>query len=313
MSRPRTSIDHGSYGFARRTRCECKPCSLVRTRYDKARRVAQQRGVSNFVDAQPAREHIQMLMEGGASWQLISDAATTPARGVTRTQIKCIDTVSRAGVPVKTIHRDTAAAILAVTPSDVGQKIVPNVGIRRRVEALQYMGWSVMHVARELDITDEALRHSMERDRSWVHTIENVDRVYQRLSMQRGPSERARFTAYRRDLAPPMAWEPETIDDPDAEPDMTCRTCVVARCPRLAIKSSLCRRHLQMMRERNALEDADRYRWHVYSLGKITTSHVPNLTERIADLRAMGLSKEETAQRLGRRLSYIDRVWGSSA
>lgn len=103
-----------------------------------------------------------------------------------------------------------------------GQKRkVSTVGSRRRVQALQALGWSRQIIARELGYTDNgAIAYLMTADSMLTVTAARIADVYDRLSRTEPTgvgASRARTWASRHGYAPPTAWL--NIDDPDEQPD----------------------------------------------------------------------------------------------
>lgn len=87
---------------------------------------------------------------------------------------------------------------------------------RRRIQALQAIGW------RYVDIDQQLGRHPTATGATWSHTIMRRKRihisharemaaVYDALSMTLGPSDRTRRRALRSGWLPPLAWD--DIDD----------------------------------------------------------------------------------------------------
>lgn len=95
------------------------------------------------------------------------------------------------------------------------------IGTRRRLQALSAIGWTQTHLADELEVSVQSLHQLATDERRTVTavTAERVRELYDRLSMTPGPSAMARTTAKRNGWAPPLAWDDDTIDDPDAEPE----------------------------------------------------------------------------------------------
>lgn len=96
-------------------------------------------------------------------------------------------------------------------------------GTRRRIQALQAIGWRYVDIDRHLGRTPRATGGT------WSHSIlgqkkVHVDHaralaaVYDTLSMTLGPSDRTRRRAQRSGYAVPLCWDDETIDDPKAVP-----------------------------------------------------------------------------------------------
>lgn len=106
---------------------------------------------------------------------------------------------------------------LAGTPATV-----PAAGTVRRLQALQAVGWTITDVARESGLHEKTLRNPVYRGaRVYRATADAVADAYERLSMTfpDGPyATRARRRAQRLGYPPPLAWDDDTIDDPDALP-----------------------------------------------------------------------------------------------
>lgn len=95
---------------------------------------------------------------------------------------------------------------------------IDSAGTRRRIEALQVVGWSQQEVATRLGISRQAVA---QMKRAALVTVANAVRVrdvYDELCMKPGTDRRTRRWATRMGYAPPLAWDDESIDDPAAQP-----------------------------------------------------------------------------------------------
>lgn len=98
------------------------------------------------------------------------------------------------------------------------------IGSRRRIQALQRLGYSRERIAHEIGYTDQgSLTYIMRADTVTMlaATADRITAVYERLSMvmPTGPGvSRARTWATRFGYAPPLAWNEGEIDDPNARP-----------------------------------------------------------------------------------------------
>jgi hypothetical protein len=104
---------------------------------------------------------------------------------------------------------------------------VPSVGLRRRVQALACLGWDMYAIARELDAYPDKVRQWTLHPTVYRTTHEQLAAVYDRLSMRLPPTDtpeqkanvaKTRNRAARNGWLPPLAWDDETLDDPDARP-----------------------------------------------------------------------------------------------
>lgn len=90
------------------------------------------------------------------------------------------------------------------------------VGARRRLEALAAIGHPPTDLAELLNLERGAFAF-------WhlevpPYKYAELARLFSRLELTPGPSKQARTHAAAHGWAPPLAWDEDTIDDPDAEP-----------------------------------------------------------------------------------------------
>lgn len=98
---------------------------------------------------------------------------------------------------------------------------VPAIGTKRRLRALQAIGWTLTEIANQIGTKRSRVEKWCSEERIYVYatTAARVDEVYERLSMGRpvGPwATRTRNMAARKGYAPPLAWD--NIDDPKERP-----------------------------------------------------------------------------------------------
>lgn len=150
------------------------------------------------------------------------------AAGVTRTSV-----ARAAGVPRNTIDNiedgvyatclaRVAAAILAVTPSRAVYgpgDLVSSIGARRRVHALNAMGWASDELARQLGLSDRRIAESINKSEITYRRWCEIRDLYDKLSAIPGPSLKARKAATRNGYHAPLDWEYLDIDDPDVTPE----------------------------------------------------------------------------------------------
>ena len=96
-----------------------------------------------------------------------------------------------------------------------------SVGVTRRLRALNALGYSQQDLADRLGTHYSWICKLMSNSRQQVNpdTVTRIADLYNQLSMTPGPSERARRAARIKGWAPPLAWDDDTIDNPDATPD----------------------------------------------------------------------------------------------
>ena len=214
--RPRQTCHCGKPVYAR------KLCHL---HYDdlQRRHTAYGRWESTLVDATPVREHAQALRDAGFSIVRIAELAHTSDKTIsglfTGRQGK------RGDGPTKRCNRDIAARILAITiPAKPHELLsdghaVDNTGTIRRLQALQAIGHNLTEISRRLGRQPRNLGRIFRANQCTATTARAVEALYNELSMTPGPDQRAINRATRRGWAPPLAWDDDTIDNPDASPD----------------------------------------------------------------------------------------------
>ncbi|MFI0929671.1 hypothetical protein ACH4TP_37970 [Streptomyces sp. NPDC021012] len=203
-----------AHGTANRYKsgCKCRPCTKAATRADAERKLDRLAGRPRSVPVEPARQHIQALFARGlTSWQIGREAGVAPT-----TVVRLATTGVRA-------HRDTVTKILAV-PLDVRVALgdVPAVGATRRLQALYVLGHPVTLIAEAAGISHDtvALLVAGRWQTLKVQLDDGIREAYAQLSMKTGTSWQTRQTAKANGWAPPLAWDEETLDDPDAKPNL---------------------------------------------------------------------------------------------
>lgn len=101
-----------------------------------------------------------------------------------------------------------------------GPLLTPATGTRRRLEALRAIGYPTTHLAHLLGRARSTLITPQQ-----THVLtsyhDQVKTLFDTLSMTPGPSNSARIRAIAAGCHPPLAWDENTIDDPDATPQGT--------------------------------------------------------------------------------------------
>lgn len=105
--------------------------------------------------------------------------------------------------------------------------LVDGTGTRRRLRALMTQGWSKRKLALRLGMLPSNLWATFCSDRVYASTAVAVRRLYDELwdatPSRSTPAERVAYSktvryAQARGYAPPLAWDDDTIDDPEAVP-----------------------------------------------------------------------------------------------
>lgn len=205
-------LTHGTSTAYIQHRCRCDECVQAHRKRTKRWRARRQSGAVHYVDAQPLKDHVQALLESGMSFSAIAHAAGWASRNSLATAL------SHGKVTPRTMQR-----VLAITPqSDDRQKrYVDATGARRRLQALAAMGWTARCFAKHAghsahDTYVDIANGSLQRIRA--STADEIKSLYDRLWDKAGPSVRSKERARRLGYAVPMAWDDDSIDDPQAQP-----------------------------------------------------------------------------------------------
>lgn len=293
---------HGDYGHARKTNCECDPCIDARRRYNRFLAYDRVRGITRRQDADAVRKHIAALEDLGARRHQIATAA-----GLATSVVVNIMDGHRTGEPAKWVLAPTAKAILALTPDPVFEvpTLVDPTGMRRRIRALEWNGHAKSAIARELGVSTSQIYNYMEAGAVYTSTVDAIDEVYLRLRGERGTSAYAMWGARRAGWQPWLAWDDETIDDPDAEP-MEVR-CLVDRCGRSVRKANLCPTHYDEASKLGAFREPRRYPNIIRRLNQ--GSAISSVTkETVRELMEEGLSDVLVAERAGCSKEYVRKI-----
>ncbi|MFC5789582.1 hypothetical protein ACFPPE_06915 [Agromyces tardus] len=118
------------------------------------------------------------------------------------------------------IRINFAARILAVTVHPhPNQRQVLAIGARRRIRALQALGWPRRVLAERLGVERSTVSQICTQTHTSYTRWLAVRDLYEELSATRGPSNHVASTAHRAGDPPPLAWEGADMDHPLAQPD----------------------------------------------------------------------------------------------
>ena len=207
----------------------CTPCAEALTRWRKHYELrALNAGGRTKVPAAPVRAHLEILT-GYMTVESISVISGLSGKAVH-------DALSGRW---PTVRRATADRILAVKTTDLppGNRWITATGTARRIQALRAIGWSLQQICVEIGTTPTNSRikliSSGSARRVTVDMHERVKATYERLWDRtppvRTPHDKAIMNAATRRAAargwaPPLAWDDDTIDDPNATPDLGAET-----------------------------------------------------------------------------------------
>ncbi|MCV7084113.1 hypothetical protein H7H37_26460 [Mycolicibacterium insubricum] len=180
---------------------------------------------SRYTDAAPVRAHIDALLAAGVGRRRIAELA-----GIRRSVVQQVlnGRGDRGTGPSNRMLKTNADKILAVTIPELAEKhtvlaagaLVPAVGTARRLQALVAFGYPQSWLATRLGATPTNATRWFHNTDSQIlaATARAVAVLFAELQLTPGPSARARHRGARLGWAPPMAWDEDTIDDPDATP-----------------------------------------------------------------------------------------------
>lgn len=219
---PRARHDHGDNAMYVKHSCRCSACREASMALQRATRRAKALGRGYLTDAEPARQHVRDLMDGGMGWKRIALAAGVSMKSLSALLYGRGSDDPRP--PRKQISRMLEAKILAV---ELVPTTVVAVGSARRVQALSAAGWSIARVAKRMSAQPSYLgrvvRHPDARIR--VETAQRIEAVFDELWDKTPPAannlEAARVRRVRLDAAAKgwvtaAAWD--DIDDLNEEP-----------------------------------------------------------------------------------------------
>lgn len=114
-------------------------------------------------------------------------------------------------------------AVLGLPP-----RFVNKVGSKRRVNALQALGWSAEDLSVRMGFSRAYLNVAINREgRDYIlrATARRIADIYDELSMTFPPetpcTSRQRAAAKKKGWLPPLAWDDDRIDDPNYRPNLT--------------------------------------------------------------------------------------------
>ncbi|MFE1949973.1 hypothetical protein ACFW9D_05825 [Streptomyces sp. NPDC059524] len=190
--------------------CRCKACTKAASRADAQRKLDRLAGRPRTVDAGPAAEHAQKLLDSGLTfYQVGRESGLEPST---------IRRLVNGQKMIRSVNADKVLAVplnVRVTAGDV-----PSVGAVRRVRALYALGHLNWQIAAEAGVSRDGVC-ALAAGR-WptikVAMDDGIRRAYNRLSMTTGTSWKTRNLAAKNGWVSPLAWDDESIDDPDATP-----------------------------------------------------------------------------------------------
>jgi hypothetical protein len=166
---------------------------------------------------------------------------------------------------------------VSLGPLSVGDATVDAVGTRRRLEALQAIGYSGRVLAQRLGSSPTSPLQIARRSRVRAATARAVAELYAELENTPGPSRRVAIAAQARGFLAPAWWDADTIDDPDA----------------------------RLIGAGGPMQDA--FQTERAGLVRVIDNVTLPRLARIQRLESHGLTRREIADRLGIPVRYVNR------
>lgn len=227
---PKAQHQHGTNAAYTLDKCRCWDCTAACSEYNTRLKRETAYGKARLVDAEPVREHVRSLMAASMGLKTVA-ARSGVAHGALSKLIygTPLPDGTRRPPSVK-LRQASAEALLAIRPDVAalaGGAVVDATGARRRIQALCAIGWSVQKVSQRSGIDRQAIDKIMRGAATSARTVRAIREAYDGL-WDEAPAEsthyekcavsRTRNHARAAGWAPPMAWDDETIDDPEATP-----------------------------------------------------------------------------------------------
>jgi hypothetical protein len=220
MTATPTERPHG-YARYKLNRCRCNTCRAAVSAYNRKTAMATTAGTwQPYTDAEPVRQHVRAAKAAGIGWRRVAELA-----GVPRSTVKQLLYGKPGRPPTRQIRPAVAERLLAVHfgPWALADgALVAATGVRRRIQALAWLGWSLSEQARRIGWSVGNYATLLERPQVTRATADKVCALYEQLSMIPAAdgysATRSRNLAAARGWLPPLAWDDDNIDEPKARP-----------------------------------------------------------------------------------------------
>lgn len=242
-----------------------------------------------FVPSEPVRAHVRAIQAQGMSYRAIEKALNLP-----ECAFKHLMWGTNGRPPSRKTRTETAEVVLGFWPSADDfpdyARIDPT-GTRRRVQALATLGWTHVYLAGQVGVAPTNFRRAMCQERVTARFARAVHQIYNELWM-RAPQEhevsegmvvRTVRAARRKNWPGPLAWDDDTIDNPQAQPQTDAVQPVVTEGTNVAAR--------WLLGESVILGSEDR---------KQVVQHLFEWTE---------LTKEEIGARLEMTPAAAEKIW----
>lgn len=197
----------------------CRPCQVNSASI--ARRLRHNPPSRPLSEVRP---HVQELLK-----TMTIGAVVAEARG--RVSRKTVSDISL-GVRTRGVYGPTADTLLAIRPTTQHNRLQPSVGTARKIQAMAVMGMTIASMVERSGVCRATIveircgRQTLTRP----NVIDAIDTLYQAACadhirnfpspMVPGGSQRTRDRALAAGWLDAMAWDEDTIDDPEALPNV---------------------------------------------------------------------------------------------
>jgi transcriptional regulator with XRE-family HTH domain len=228
---------HGTRNCYVLDRCRCEPCRIANRAYENDRMRQHLYGRWNgYVDAEPARQHVRSLMAQGMGLKRIVAVSDVSQGGLWKL-VYGKKRPDGTRTPSRRIKPETERRILSIKPDLADGAVIDSTGATRRIQALVAIGWSQSKIAARLGLLPANFTPLVHGTRGvTVATARAVAKLYDELWDVLPPNEewrdkisytRAVRHAAAHGWAPPLAWDDELIDDPQATPALVAEATTV--------------------------------------------------------------------------------------
>lgn len=210
--------------------CRRPECAAANYQYMSRYRLDREHGQRRRIDSTPACDRVHELLAAGWNQRQIADAANCSERAISEAAQRIHPTMPRT----------TLQQILAIDPGQpVPQPLqyADATGSRRRLQALLVIGHPARDIAAAVGLNAGPLVLIARGIRQQVrpNTRERITAIYPAWTRAPGTCDRTRTWAQKYGWHGPLAWDSNTIDDPNAQPDADDATVIELKRDELAI------------------------------------------------------------------------------
>lgn len=195
-----------------------------------------------FVDSEPVRVHVRAVQATGMPLKAMESRLNLPQH-----TFKHLLWGSKGDGPSLKIRTETAQVVLAYWPSlddYPDTALIDPTGTQRRAQALAVMGWTNTWMAEQLGMRPSNFNRGLTGDRVTARMARVMRDVYNQFwrrtpntdEVQDWVSERTRRRALEQGWHGPLAWDDDTIDDPNALPQTDAVAPIVTDGPDVAAR-----------------------------------------------------------------------------